>query len=51
MTVVLVSLYPVSTALLARIVLHERLSRVRVVGVGMAVLGAALMGLGASTGG
>ena len=50
-TVVLVSLYPVSTTLLARMVLHERLSRVRVAGVGMAVLGAALMGLGASAGG
>lgn len=45
-TVVLVSLFPVSTALLARAVLHERLSRVRVLGVGMAVAGAALIGLG-----
>lgn len=45
-TVVLVSLFPVSTALLARFVLHERLSRVRVLGVAMAVAGAALIGLG-----
>jgi drug/metabolite transporter (DMT)-like permease len=49
-TVVLVSLFPVSTALLARIVLHERLSRVRLVGVGMAVLGAAMIGAGAASG-
>ena len=45
-TVVLVSLFPVSTALLARVVLHERLSRVRVAGVGLAVAGAALIGVG-----
>lgn len=45
-TVVLVSLFPVSTALLARVVLHERLSRVRIAGVALAVAGAALIGLG-----
>ena len=45
-TVVLVSLFPVSTALLARVVLHERLSRVRIAGVGLAVAGAALIGVG-----
>ncbi len=48
-TVVLVSLFPVSTALLARIVLHERLSRVRVAGVGLAIGGAAVIGLGAAS--
>ena len=44
--VVLSSLYPVQTALLARIVLHERLGRVRLAGVGLAVFGVALLGLG-----
>jgi drug/metabolite transporter (DMT)-like permease len=47
MTVVLVSLYPVATAILARVVLHERLSRVRLMGVGLAILGVMLIGLGA----
>lgn len=46
-TVVLISLHPVFTTLLARVVLHERLTRVRQAGVGLAVLGAALIGLGA----
>ena len=46
--VVISSLYPVGTALLARSFLHERLSRVRVAGVGLAVLGVVLIGLGAS---
>jgi drug/metabolite transporter (DMT)-like permease len=45
-SVVLASLYPVSTAILARIVLHERLSPVRLVGVGLAVLGATLITAG-----
>ncbi len=44
--VVLSSLYPVQTALLARIFVHERLSRVRMLGVGMAVAGIALVSLG-----
>lgn len=50
-TVVLISLHPVATALLARIVLHERLSRVRIAGVATAVAGAALIGVGQATGG
>lgn len=45
-TVVLASLYPVSTAILARIVLGERLSRTRLAGVGLAVLGATLISAG-----
>jgi drug/metabolite transporter (DMT)-like permease len=45
--VVLGSLYPVSTALLARFVLHERLSPIRLAGVALAVMGVALIGLGA----
>ena len=44
--VVLSSLYPVSTALLARAFLHERLGPVRVVGVALAVAAVALIGLG-----
>jgi drug/metabolite transporter (DMT)-like permease len=46
-TVVLASLYPVSTAVLARVVLHERLSAVRLVGVGLAIAGVVLVSLGA----
>jgi drug/metabolite transporter (DMT)-like permease len=49
-TVVLVSLFPVTTALLARIFLHERLSRIRLIGVGLALAGASLIALGAVTG-
>jgi drug/metabolite transporter (DMT)-like permease len=45
-SVVLSSLYPVQTALLARVFIHERLSRVRMLGVGMAVAGIALVTLG-----
>lgn len=44
--VVLSSLYPVTTALLARLFLHERLGPVRAFGVGLAVAGVALIGLG-----
>ena len=47
-TVVLASLFPVSTVVLARVVLHERLSRRRLAGVGLAVGAVALIGLGAA---
>lgn len=43
---VLVSLYPLATILLARIVLRENISRVQWFGVGLAVVAASLMGLG-----
>lgn len=43
---VLVSLYPLATILLARVVLRERISSVQWFGVGLAVLAAALMGMG-----
>ena len=49
-SVVLSSLYPVSTAILARIVLHERLSRQALLGVALAVCGVVLIGLGSTAG-
>lgn len=45
--VVLSSLYPVITAILARILLHERLGPVRLFGVACAVAGVMLIGVGA----
>ena len=45
--VVLSSLYPIGTALLARTFLHERLGPLRMAGVGLAVAGVMLIGLGA----
>lgn len=44
--VVLSSLYPVGTALLARAILHERLGPLRLAGVALAITGVALIGLG-----
>ena len=44
--VVISSLYPVSTALLARAFLHERLGPVRLAGAGLAVASVVLIGLG-----
>jgi drug/metabolite transporter (DMT)-like permease len=46
--IVLTSLYPVGTAILARIFLHERLSPLRMAGVVMAVLGVVLIGIGSA---
>jgi len=44
--VVLSSLYPVVTALLARVFLHERLSRLRLLGVSAAIGGVLLIAVG-----
>lgn len=49
-SVVLSSLYPVSTAILARLVLQERLSRQAFLGVVLAVCGVVLIGIGSTRG-
>jgi drug/metabolite transporter (DMT)-like permease len=43
--IVLASLYPVVTAILARVFLHERLSPLRLLGVALAITGVVLIGL------
>jgi drug/metabolite transporter (DMT)-like permease len=48
--VVLSSLYPVMTALLARTFLGERLTRTALVGVALAIAGVVLIGLGSTVG-
>ena len=45
LVIVLTSLYPVVTAILARLFLHERLSPLRLAGVAMAVVGVVLISL------
>jgi len=49
-SVVLSSLFPVSTVVLARVVLHERISRLALLGVVLAVFGVALIGVGSTAG-
>jgi drug/metabolite transporter (DMT)-like permease len=46
--VVLSSLYPVQTTLLARLFIGERLTRVRLSGVGLAIVGVALVSVGST---
>ena len=50
LAVVLSSLYPVMTALLARTFLGERLTRTALVGVGLAIAGVVLIGIGSTAG-
>lgn len=40
---VVLCLYPVATAVLARLILHERLTRLQIVGIGVALAGCALL--------
>jgi drug/metabolite transporter (DMT)-like permease len=46
--VVLAALYPVSTAILAWVLLHERLGRVRFAGVALAIMSVVLIGAGSA---
>ena len=45
---VLSSLYPVTTVILAAVVLHERITREHAVGIALAVLAIALIGVGSA---